>query len=61
MLFVLLHIFYPMFYKPITTIAFTMPVFVLAAQTGGSDDIAIPLMEHFDTDAHKFHATSQNA
>ena len=33
MVFVLLHIYYPMFFKVITTIAVTVAVFVLAAQT----------------------------
>jgi hypothetical protein len=65
MIFVLLHIYYAMLFKVITTIAVTVPVFVLASKTPyprvGSDGIAIPLTKLSDTDSREFHATSHNA
>jgi hypothetical protein len=64
-IFVLLHVDYLMFFKVITTIAVTVPVFVLAAQTpdprGESVGIVIPLIKRSDTDEREFHATSHNA
>jgi hypothetical protein len=65
MIFALLHIYYLMFFKVVTTIAVTVLVFVLAAQTpdlsGGSVGIAIPLTKRSDTDTREFHAISHNA